>query len=119
MPVDYRHAISDISPIAIAPGVTARIFNGRDKELQTISLMIGEVVPGDAIRMHRYDYEEVFILQSGRGVYTIGDTTVDASTGVIVIIPAGIPHRFANPGDEVLRHTAVHGAPAVTIEWLE
>lgn len=94
-------------------------MNANEHGLETISLMLGEVQPGDGPRLHRHDYEEVFVVAEGRGSFVIGDEEIDAGPGDIVLVPAGVPHRFSNPGDSVLRVTAVHGAATVAIEWLE
>ena len=53
------------------------------------------------------------------GVWTIGDATVDAVAGDIIVVPAGLPHTFANAGDEPLRQTAFHAAATIAIEWLD
>ncbi len=100
-------------------GVAARLFHGNEHGLKTISLMMGEVQPGDGAGLHRHTYEELFIVQAGRGAYTIGGTTVEAGAGDLVIIPAGVPHKFRNIGDDTLRHMAFHAADRVVIEWLD
>jgi mannose-6-phosphate isomerase-like protein (cupin superfamily) len=81
--------------------------------------MFGEVQPGAAVALHRHSYEELFIIQQGRASFTIGETVVEAQAGDIVVIPAGVPHRFRNTGAEPLVQTAVHAAGAIAIEWLE
>jgi quercetin dioxygenase-like cupin family protein len=100
-------------------GSVAAIVDGERFGFQPFSLMIGEVRPGDRVPLHRHAYDEAFVVQEGRGRYEIGDQVIDAAAGEIVVVPAGIPHTFTNLGEEPLRHLAVHGAPAVVIEWLE
>lgn len=102
-----------------SPGVVARFMHANEHGLETISLMLGEIQPGDGPRLHRHDYEEVFVVGEGRGSFVIGDETVEAGPGDVVLVPAGVPHRFSNAGDGLLRVTAVHGAGQVSIEWLE
>ena len=102
-----------------SPGVVARFMNADEHGLETISLMLGEIQPGDGPRLHRHDYEEVFVIAEGRGTFVIGGETVEAGPGEIVLVPAGIPHRFSNAGDSLLRVKSVHGAAKVAIEWLE
>ncbi len=102
-----------------SPGVVARFMNATEHGLATISLMLGEIQPGDGPRLHRHDYEEVFVVAEGHGSFVIGDETVEAGPGDVVLVPAGVPHRFSNAGDTLLRVTAVHGAGKVAIEWLE
>jgi quercetin dioxygenase-like cupin family protein len=40
-------------------------------------------------------------------MYTVGETTVEVAAGKIVVIPAGVPHRWENHTEEPLVHTAV------------
>lgn len=97
----------------------AAIFNGGTFGLSSISAMLGDVQPGDRVPLHRHDYDELFVIQEGTGIYTIGGAEVRASAGQLVLIPAGEPHSIVNAGPVLLRHTAFHAAPAVAIEWLE
>jgi mannose-6-phosphate isomerase-like protein (cupin superfamily) len=100
-------------------GSSAAIVDGTRFGFRDFSLMLGDVQPGDRVPLHRHAYDEVFVVQAGHGRYTIGDEIVEADAGQIVVVPAGIPHTFTNPGTEPLHHLAVHGAPEVVIEWLE
>ncbi|RIK45733.1 MAG: cupin domain-containing protein [Chloroflexi bacterium] len=112
-------ARSDLPYRAIGSGVEAAVLNGKIAGLGTVSLMFGEVQPGARVALHRHTYEEVFVITSGRGAFTIGDTTVDVEVGDIVVVPAGVPHTFRNTGSDPLCQTAVHAAAEVAIEWLE
>ncbi len=100
-------------------GVAVQFFHGGAHGLGTISLMLGDVQPGDGAPLHRHTYEELFVVHEGRGAYTIGETTVEAGPGDLVLIPAGVPHKLRNIGDTLLRHTAVHATDKVVIEWLD
>ena len=40
---------------------------------------------GDGPRLHRHPYPETFIVRNGRVRFTVGDTTVDAEAGQIVV----------------------------------
>jgi mannose-6-phosphate isomerase-like protein (cupin superfamily) len=100
-------------------GVAVQFFHGGEHGLGTISLMLGDVQPGDGAPLHRHTYEELFVVHEGRGAYTIGETTVEAGSGDIVLIPAGVPHKLRNIGETPLRHTAVHQTDRVVIEWLD
>lgn len=115
----YRVPSSDLKQGAFGDGVLARLFNGAEHGLGTVSLMLGEVQPGSKVRLHRHEYEEVFVLHQGAAVYQIGDTTLTAGAGDIVFVPAGVPHGFENVGEEPLLQTAVHATDVLAIEWLE
>lgn len=117
--MDYRFAIGDLERRPFAPGVEAGLVNGMDYGLGAVSLMFGEVAPGGRVPLHRHDYDEVFVVTSGQGEWTIGAMTVNATVGDVVVVPAGVAHTFANSGNEPLRQIAVHAAAAVAMEWLD
>ena len=76
-----------------------------------LSLLCGEVVPGNGAKPHTHAYDELFVIHSGRGRYTIRQDTLEAGPGDIVVIPAGVPHEFVSVGTEPLRQTSVHSSP--------
>ena len=75
--------------------------------------------PGVGPKVHRHPYAEVFIVESGRATFRIGDDTVDVEGGNVVVSPAGEAHGFTNSGDGELRLTAIHGGGRFVTEWLE
>jgi mannose-6-phosphate isomerase-like protein (cupin superfamily) len=100
-------------------GSYARILNGAQHELPSVSLMLAELQPGEGPAWHRHAYDEVFSIAEGEAMFTIGEETVTVDYGQVVLVPAGVPHRFENSGAGTLRLTAVHVAPNVIIEWLD
>ena len=118
--MQYRIARGDLGRHEFgSAGSFATLFHGGQHGLSTISLMLGEVQPGEGAALHRHPYEELFVLHEGQARYTIAGVTVEAGVGDVVLIPAHTPHSFANTGAGVLRQTAVHAADKVTIEWLD
>jgi mannose-6-phosphate isomerase-like protein (cupin superfamily) len=81
--------------------------------------MLGELRPGEGPALHRHPYDEAFVIAEGRASFTIDGDVVEAGPAEVVVIPAGVPHTFANVGEGMLRVTAIHAAPKVEIEWLE
>jgi mannose-6-phosphate isomerase-like protein (cupin superfamily) len=77
-----------------------------------ISIFPTEALMGSGPVPHTHDCNEVFVLIDGRGRYFVGDDTIDATTGDVVIVPAGVRHAFVGVGPGVLRHIALHEAPA-------
>ena len=75
--------------------------------------------PGVGPKLHRHPYPEVFIVESGRATFQIGDTSMVIEGGNVVVSPAGEAHGFVNSGDGELRLTAIHGAGRFDTEWLE
>jgi len=52
---------------------------------------------------HRHaQHDEGFYVVSGTARFTVGDTGYDAPAGTLVMVPPGVPHTFANPGEEPL-----------------
>jgi len=57
---------------------------------------------------HRHArHDEGFYVVSGNPAFTVGKSTYQAGPGTLVMIPPGVPHTFANPGndDAVLLNT--------------
>jgi len=67
-------------------------------------LGIGEITlaahsPGPPQHRHA-QHDEGFYVVSGTARFTVGETVHDAPAGTLVMVPPGVPHTFANPGDE-------------------
>jgi len=82
------------------------------------SVILVHSKPGVGPKLHRHPYAEVFIVESGRATFRIGDETVVVDEGNVVVSPAGESHGFTNTGTAELRLMAIHGAPRFTTEWL-
>lgn len=67
-------------------------------------LGIGEITVAprtEGPAQHRHaQHDEGFYVVSGRARFTVGQHSVDAEPGTLVMVPPGAPHTFANPGDE-------------------
>lgn len=49
---------------------------------------------------HRHaQHDEGFYVVAGTARFTIGTADYDAAPGTLVMVPPGVPHTFANPGD--------------------
>lgn len=52
---------------------------------------------------HRHgEHDEGFYVVAGTARFTVGQTVHTAPPGTLVMVPPGVPHTFANPGDEPL-----------------
>jgi mannose-6-phosphate isomerase-like protein (cupin superfamily) len=51
----------------------------------------------------------------GRARFTVGDRTIDAETGDVVLGPANIPHGYQNVGPGRLDSLDIHLSP----EWIQ
>lgn len=67
-------------------------------------LGIAEIVlapHGDGPPQHRHaQHDEGFYVVSGTVRFTVGAAVHDAQAGTLVMVPPGVPHTFANPGDQ-------------------
>lgn len=69
--------------------------------------------------LHRHPHDEVFIVRHGNARFTLGDETVEAEAGDILLAPAGTPHKFENIGPGRLETTDIHVSPEYIQEDLE
>jgi mannose-6-phosphate isomerase-like protein (cupin superfamily) len=92
-------------------------FEGKDHDAG-LSIILVDAGPGNGPRLHRHDYEEVFVVQQGTVTFTVGDVQLEAHPGDVAVVPAGVPHGFVNSGSEQLRMTAVHHSPEFVTDWL-
>ena len=100
-------------------GGTARVFEGFQYGDTNVSFLLNDAPPGDGPRLHLHPYEEIFIIQAGEATFTVGDATIEATGGQIVVAPAGIPHKFINSGKTLLRSINIHPISQMITEWLE
>ena len=100
-------------------GSFATFFHGDHHDVKDVSLMLGELQPGEGPPLHRHSYDELFVIHEGIARFTINGNTFVATTGQIVVARSGEPHSFQNSGASLLKVTAIHAAPKVVIEWVE
>ena len=85
----------------------------------TISLILDHSEPGEAPRLHRHPYDETWVVQAGDLTFQVDDAHQKAGAGDIVIVPAGVPHKFTNDGPGRANLVCIHAGPAFKTEWLE
>ena len=100
------------------PGGTARRFEGHGYGAN-VSFFLSETPPGKGPGLHTHPYAEVFVVQEGVLTFTVGDDTIEAEGGQILVVPAGTPHGFVNPGDGRSLHVDIHASGSMSTEWLE
>lgn len=94
-------------------------FEGIRFQETEVSFIWVDMLPGGNIRLHKHPYKEIFIIQEGVATFTVGQTTLEAHTGQIIIVPAGVPHKFMNLSDGPLRQIDIHVSKQFITEWLE
>jgi len=101
-------------------GDAARVFEGSQYGETNVSfLLINDAPPGSGPSLHSHPYAEIFVIQAGQATFTVGDATIEATGGQIVIAPAGVPHKFVNSGNTLLRSINIHPIAHMITEWLE
>ncbi len=73
-----------------------------------VSFFLVDTPPGGGPVLHTHPYEEIFVMLEGEATYTVGEATIEASAGQIVVAPAGVPHKFVNSGSGPLRQVDIH-----------
>ena len=84
-----------------------------------VSFIAIDAPPGGGPRLHKHPYAEVFVVQEGIATFTTGDEVIEARAGQVVVVPAGVPHRFVNSGTGRLRQIDIHPSDRFVTEWLD
>jgi quercetin dioxygenase-like cupin family protein len=69
---------------------THRPFDGHEHGAR-VSFFLSHNKPGTGPALHRHPYEETFIVEEGEVIFTVGESTIEARAGDIVVVPAGAP----------------------------
>ena len=95
------------------------VFEGYQHGDVPVSFFLVDAPPGGGPRLHRHPYAEVFVVQEGSAVFTVGGETHEVTGDHIVIVPPSVPHKFVNTGDDSLRTVNIHPTGQMVTEWLE
>jgi quercetin dioxygenase-like cupin family protein len=98
---------------------TAHRFEGHLYGGANVSFFLIDSPQGGGPGLHTHPYEEVFVVQDGEVTFTVGDATIEAKSGQILVVPAGVPHKYVNSGAGRARHIDIHTSRRMITEWLE
>jgi HTH-type transcriptional regulator, repressor for puuD len=109
-----------LDPATIAPfdrgaGIVTIPYVGRwnsEQNLVTTGQTVFEV--GTGLALHSHNVEESVLVLDGLATAQIGDDLFDLEPGQATWVPHGVPHRFVNRGDTVMRIYWVYGGRYVT-----
>ena len=59
------------------------------------------------------------MVQEGTATFRAGDEVIEARGGQVVVVPAGVAHKFVNSGAGPLRQVDIHASERSITEWLE
>ena len=94
-------------------------FQGIQHKDTNVSFIWVDMPPGGTIRLHKHPYEEIFIIQEGAATFTVGSVTLEARAGQVILVPAGVPHKFENLSDKQLKQIDIHVNKQFVTYWLE
>jgi mannose-6-phosphate isomerase-like protein (cupin superfamily) len=98
---------------------TAYEFEGHHYGDTGVSFIVVDAPPGRGPMLHRHPYEEIFVVQEGSATFTAGDEVIEVRGGQVVVVPAGVSHKFVNSGTGRLRQIDIHASDRFITEWLE
>lgn len=70
---------------------------------------------GHGPKWHVHPYDEIFIIRTGRALFTIGKDKIEAEAGDVLLGPANVPHKYENLGPGLLESTDIH----VSDRWIQ
>jgi mannose-6-phosphate isomerase-like protein (cupin superfamily) len=94
-------------------------FEGFQYQDTEVSFIWVDMPPGGTIRLHKHPYKEIFIIQEGVSTFTVGSETLEAHAGQVIIVPAEMPHKFANLSNQLLKQIDIHVNKEFVTHWLE
>lgn len=64
-------------------------------------LLVELYIPRGEDLQQPHDRDECYVVTRGEGRFVMGDETVDFKPGDFLFVPAGVPHRFTDFGEEM------------------
>lgn len=84
-----------------------------------ISFFLVDSDTGEGPALHSHPYPETWIVRSGRARFTAGRQTIEAGPGDIIVVGAGIAHRFECISAEPVEIVCIHAAERFETKWLD
>ncbi|MFJ9391321.1 cupin domain-containing protein [Nocardioides sp. NPDC101246] len=106
---------NEVEPFDRGGGVATIPYVGKwnsDRNLVTTGQTVFQV--GRGLPLHSHNVEESVLILEGQATAQIGEETFDMEVGDASWVPAGVPHRFFNRGEGVMRIYWVYGGRYVT-----
>ena len=91
--------LNDLTPVIKREGLEGKKIY--DKE--TAQAMVITIEPGYELAPHITPVDIFMFVLEGKGLFTIGDETLELTRDELVEGPVEIPHGIKNSGDEPLR----------------
>lgn len=85
-----------------------------------LSVHEGTLEPGGEVPLHVHDEaDQLLVVMAGEIEVTVGDSTFTAAQGDLIAKPHGVPHGFANRGDQTARVLEITGGDSFERMTLE
>ena len=107
-----------INMVDPASGDDPNEFEGCQHDAGVSFIVVG-APPGGGPKLYRHPYEEVFVVQKGSATFAAGEEVVEACGGQVVVVPAGVPHKFVNSGAGWLHQIDMYVSERFVTEWPE
>ena len=118
-PAGEQRAAHLLQRTDLAQSETAYEFQGYDHGAIGASFIVVDAPPGSGPKRHRHPYAEVFVVLEGHATFTAGEDVIEADGGQVVVVPAGVPHKFVNSGTGQLCQVDIHPSDHFITEWLD
>jgi quercetin dioxygenase-like cupin family protein len=118
-PVQALDRVRVLDQTDLRQSATAYEFEGYAHGAIGASVIVVDAPPGSGPRLHQHPYAEIFVVLEGQATFTAGADVIEAVGGQMVVVPAGMPHRFVNSGTGPLRQVDIHPSGQFVTEWLE
>ncbi|RSO06221.1 cupin domain-containing protein [Streptomyces sp. WAC 05379] len=105
----------DVARFDRGGGVATNAYVGRwNSDRATVTTGQTVFQPGTGLPLHSHNVEESVLILEGEATAEIAGEFFDLETGQATWVPAGVPHRFFNRGQGVMRIYWVYGGRDVT-----
>lgn len=91
------------------------VQEGKQHGVNCVIIRYSTDTVGEGPNLHVHPYDEIFNILEGRAEFTVGERTLIAEAGDIVIGPANVPHGYKNLGPGRLDSLDVH----LNEEWIQ
>jgi quercetin dioxygenase-like cupin family protein len=92
------HAVA-ATPLSAGQGVSMKMLLSPD-ESPNFAMRNFVIAAGGSMPLHTNTVEHEQFVLSGRAKVVLGDQTIEAGAGDVLLIPAGVPHSYVTLGDE-------------------
>ena len=79
-----------------------------------LSIFVAEFASGDGPPLHTHPYPELFLIERGPVLFTVGQETIEIEAGNLVTVAANTEHKFQGVNKEPCRVISVHPSGQVS-----